>query len=203
MNESAGKVPAESGQRLVSVTHFVSHVAGSTGQMVRDTPSTWSTDQFRRAFVLSGDVGLIHRFLFGGAEVKRKAEMTANEPKERELEWKALRQGGNYWSRGRDSDATLYVFSTPPRDSAPILSFQSCIIAFFFLHVTTATLLFNLSQSQGTSGFPRLNQFNRRDHRAHATSHTTPPISCLSLMWLFVPPASFPLICLWTNKLRL
>lgn len=75
-------------------------------------------------------------FFFGGAEVTRKAEMTANEPKESEFESKALRQGGNYWSRGRDSDATLYVFSTPLRDSAPILSFQSCIIAFFFFFST-------------------------------------------------------------------
>lgn len=39
MNESSGKVPAESGQRLVSMTHFVSHVAGSASQVVWNTPS--------------------------------------------------------------------------------------------------------------------------------------------------------------------
>lgn len=112
MNETSGKVPAESGQRLVSMTHFVSHGAGSASQMVWNTPSIWSTNQFWQAFVLSGDVGLIHRLLLVAPRWKEKPRWLQMNQKS-ELESKALQEGEDSIGQEAEILMPLCTFFNP------------------------------------------------------------------------------------------
>lgn len=134
MNESSGKIPAESARRLVSMTHFVSHVAGSASQMVWNTPSIWSTNQFWQAFVLSGDVGLIHRLLLVALRWKEKPRWLQMNQRRANLSQKPCSREEMI---GQEAETVMPLCTTfQPHCVTQLRSFHCCIIASFFFIYT-------------------------------------------------------------------
>lgn len=144
MIEQSGKVPAEFCQWLVSVTRFSdSFVSHTASLQVRWCGIHLAYDQTSISRKLLSFVGTRGWFTasFGGSEVKRKVLMTANEAKE--VIWVKSPAAGRQrlvkrlWCHSK--------FSTPLRDSAPILSWHCCIIVVLPPHHCNYTTLLSLS----------------------------------------------------------